>query len=252
MACAEAKAAAVALLLSFSAALFLRGALADLLLSALDGFLIGGGGCIGSLLGLIINKRSMVLLCHAILLLVLRDAGILSGGPARRKSRHQPPGGSLLTADAVVLVAARCTEPVLPRPARAEEREDTKEVVVVEKWTGDDHHLGRRRVHRGDVVHGDRSSVLALCRGAAVAHDDDDKSRRDVSRAIVAHENGKSRGEGETGVESADDDDEMDRRFDKFIADTRRKMQQEAGERAAAIQQGRLCLRERDRASTVA
>ncbi|RLN38795.1 uncharacterized protein C2845_PM01G17890 [Panicum miliaceum] len=89
MASAEARAAA--LLFSCSAVAFLllaRAALlqpphrrpADLLLAALDHLLPDGRGLLG-----LATRRNMVLLCHAILVVILMDAGVL-GAPARRRA----------------------------------------------------------------------------------------------------------------------------------------------------------------------
>ncbi|CAL4914907.1 unnamed protein product [Urochloa decumbens] len=87
-----------ALLLSFSAAaavllLARRDAIAGLVLDALDRFHLQGR----SLLDLA-TKRNVVLLCHAILLLILRDAGVL-GAPARRR-RAATTGAATATVEA--------------------------------------------------------------------------------------------------------------------------------------------------------
>ncbi|CAD6204004.1 unnamed protein product [Miscanthus lutarioriparius] len=105
------RATAAALLFSFSAILFVLLLLqapaapglaaADLLLlvSALDRLLDGRG-----LLEVLATRRNMILLCHAILLLILRDAGVL-GTPDRRRSRSGCPPG-----EATAAVAAGGTE----------------------------------------------------------------------------------------------------------------------------------------------
>ncbi|CAN6306273.1 unnamed protein product [Urochloa humidicola] len=105
---------AAALLLSFSAVVLLllasRGALADLVLATLDRFQLDGRGLLD-----LATKRNMILLCHAILLVILRDAGIL-GAPARRRAS--------MTASATATTAsaaagsdeeAVCSAPPLPR-----------------------------------------------------------------------------------------------------------------------------------------
>ncbi|CAL4939940.1 unnamed protein product [Urochloa decumbens] len=112
---------AAALLLSFSAAAVLllarRDALAGLVLDALDRFHLDGR----SLLDLA-TKRNMVLLCHAILLLILRDAGLL-GAPARRRAASSATTtSSLVVAAAATAVddneeAAICSAPARPRAA---------------------------------------------------------------------------------------------------------------------------------------
>ncbi|TKV95548.1 hypothetical protein SEVIR_9G371100v4 [Setaria viridis] len=115
MAKASAETNTTALFFSFSAVVLLLlalqppdrrpggGTLADLLLAALDRFPDARG-----LLDLA-TRRNMVLLCHAILLVILRNAGIL-GAPARRR------GATATTASAVVADAAdagACCAPVL-------------------------------------------------------------------------------------------------------------------------------------------
>ncbi|CAN6312356.1 unnamed protein product [Urochloa humidicola] len=110
MANAEPRTAA-ALLFSFSAAVVLllarRDAIGDLVLAALDCFHLDGR----SLLDLA-TKRNMILLCHAILLLILRDAGIL-GAPARRRA------STTASVTAAVVATASQEEAVCPAPAPA-------------------------------------------------------------------------------------------------------------------------------------
>ncbi|CAN6289146.1 unnamed protein product [Urochloa humidicola] len=83
---------ATALLLSFSAVALLllarRAALADLR-SILDG---------------LATRRNMVLLCHAILLLILRDAGIL-GATARRRGAATGDATSFASSTTVVFTS---------------------------------------------------------------------------------------------------------------------------------------------------
>lgn len=255
MARSEAKTAA--LLLSFSAvlalllarALFLqpprlRGPLADLLLSALYRFDFDGLGLLD-----LINRRNMVLLCHAILLIILRDAGILSSPARPRCSR------AAATSSAVVADGARGARPlphartsnVVWRPrnraagaaggtdsaARLIKRQrkgprraappltEPSHVVVQPVATEEIVLMGNRRSYLDDGGH-HRAAVVELEQAAAV--DGSESSPLDFGRRIiVAHDDERNRAGEETAeVELADD-----RTFEEFIANMRRKMQQE-------------------------
>jgi hypothetical protein len=114
------RAAPAALLFSFSAVLFLLPllqapglAVADLLASALDRLLDGRG-----LLELLATRRNMILLCHAILLLILRDAGVL-GAPARRRSRSRSLGEATAVAAAGTDIIACSAAPARPHATRS-------------------------------------------------------------------------------------------------------------------------------------
>jgi hypothetical protein len=114
------RAAPAALLFSFSAVLFLLPllqapglAVADLLASALDRLLDGRG-----LLELLATRRNMILLCHAILLLILRDAGVL-GAPARRRSRSRSLGEATAVAAASTDIIACSAAPARPHATRS-------------------------------------------------------------------------------------------------------------------------------------
>jgi hypothetical protein len=114
------RAAPAALLFSFSAVLFLLPllqapglAVADLLASALDRLLDGRG-----LLELLATRRNMILLCHAILLLILRDAGVL-GAPARRRSRSCSLGEATAVAAAGTDIIACSAAPARPHATRS-------------------------------------------------------------------------------------------------------------------------------------
>ncbi|CAN6294722.1 unnamed protein product [Urochloa humidicola] len=113
---AEARATA-ALLLSFSAVvvfLFARhDAIADLVLATLDRFHLDGRGLLD-----LATKRNMILLCHAILLLILRDAGIL-GAPARCRAATAATDSSLVVVAASVNHEPICSAPALPRATAA-------------------------------------------------------------------------------------------------------------------------------------
>ncbi|CAN6294720.1 unnamed protein product [Urochloa humidicola] len=121
MANAEPKAPA-ARLFSFTAVVVLlfacRGAIGDLVLAALDRFHLDGR----SLLDLA-TKRNMILLCHAILLVILRDAGVL-GGPARRRA------STTASVTAAVVATASQEEAVCPAPAPAPARPGATRAVV--------------------------------------------------------------------------------------------------------------------------
>ena len=119
-------AAAALLLFSFSAVVLLLLLLlllqaprpgllaADLVVSALDRFLDDGRG----LLELLATRRNMILLCHAILLLILRDAGVL-GAPAACRS---PP--AIAVGGVSAAVVAQTAAPARPR------RHATRSAVV--------------------------------------------------------------------------------------------------------------------------
>ncbi|CAD6220234.1 unnamed protein product [Miscanthus lutarioriparius] len=192
--------AAAALLFSFSAVVFLflllqapppgLGLTADLLASALDRFLDGRGGLLE-----LATRRNMILLCHAILLLILRDAGVL-GAPASRRSRSRP--GEATAAPA----RPRATRS--PAAAQGEEAAAvaTKQIVVVESARDDDDDLLDR--HDRDAV------VEPLEHPTAIAADD--AKRMDDQTAGMEME-----------MELADD-----RTFEEFIKSQRRKMRQES------------------------
>ncbi|EER94695.2 hypothetical protein SORBI_3001G339300 [Sorghum bicolor] len=122
---AAAAAAAATLLFSFSAVVLLLLLLllqaprpgllaADLVVSALDRFVDDGRG----LLELLATRRNMILLCHAILLLILRDAGVL-GAPAACRS---PP--AIAVGGVSAAVVAQTAAPARPR------RHATRSAVV--------------------------------------------------------------------------------------------------------------------------
>ncbi|CAN6284372.1 unnamed protein product [Urochloa humidicola] len=107
MANAEAR-AATALLLSSAVVLLLfarRDALAGFVLAALDRFHLDSRGLLD-----LATKRNMVLLCHAILLVILRDAGLLCATARRR--------AATATTGSAVIAAAYDAEAICPAPAR--------------------------------------------------------------------------------------------------------------------------------------
>jgi len=256
MASTEAKTAA-ALLISFSAVIFLllareallrppalqqqrrRGALADLLLAALDRFLDGRG-----LLDLA-TRRNMLLLCHAILALVLMDAGVLGARPAGAEegasSRSAPaspaphaagPGRSVVVwrrrrssrAAARRMprgpeVAAPWAAAALAGPAVTTEPEEplvaAKQMIVVDK------------APRSYLLDGhDRAAVAELGHQApAIAAG---RSRTGYDHSII----GGGGGDGRNGVAEAEETEGVeladDRRIEEFIEKQWSKMRQES------------------------
>ncbi|KAF8698758.1 hypothetical protein HU200_035014 [Digitaria exilis] len=185
MASAEAR-ATTALLFSFSAVVLLllllalqppppphtrrRGA--DLLLAALDRFVVLDGR---GLLRLA-TRTNMVLLCHAILLLILRDAGVLAT-PARRRAATSPAAATVVAAnsdaenDAVTVAPTSRSVVVWRRPGQ---RESTRNVDVCE--------IGRRAVKRQP-----RRSTRPVTASALVTQEPEQVDRQPLfsSREIV-------------------------------------------------------------------
>jgi hypothetical protein len=138
MAKASADTRATALLFSFSAvvlvlltrALLLQrpggvAALADILIATADRFLDGRG-----LLDLA-TRRNMVLLCHAILLVILRDAGLLGAPTRRRAAATETTDDSATVVVAPAAAAADAAAPVLTDSA------DPEGAIVVWRRTRD-------------------------------------------------------------------------------------------------------------------
>ncbi|CAL4939941.1 unnamed protein product [Urochloa decumbens] len=232
-----------ALLFSFSAAVFLllvraaflelhrrRGgtlAIADLVLTALDRFHFHLDA--RSLLDLA-TRRNMVLLCHAILLLILRDAGVL-GAPApllltQKKSAlfrpgHAPRASSCgggrrtlprpqsPTTPAVSSVGS-CRE--APGPLPAEEPVATKQIVLVEQATTNQNYLAGH----------DRAAAVELEQQLFAAAPSAADGRSEFDRRIVVAGD-EVNTETEETPELADD-----RRIEEFIAKQWSKIRQES------------------------
>ncbi|XP_051214740.1 uncharacterized protein [Lolium perenne] len=198
----------------------------------------------------LVNRRNMILLCHAILLLILRDAGLLAA-PARRRS----------TATTTAVGGDSTSSEAQPKPKSIVEMTRTSTATaaassdVKNQTVADDSRLKlvRRRSPGRD------KTAARLRRGKpspmareiiAPAVDKQSSERRffdhsGVGTEIVAVQDRisclhseepvagdqTSRGEmtrQETEPECADDVDEMNRKFEEFIATTRRKMQLES------------------------
>ncbi|KAL6593681.1 hypothetical protein ACP70R_046397 [Stipagrostis hirtigluma subsp. patula] len=210
-------------------------ALADLLLAALDRFDVDGRRVLQ-----LATRTNIILLCNAILLLVLWDAGILaprrnrattsSAAGARascrshwsntivwRRPRRRASPASGGTNAAVTggdrlnkhhRRSPRRTAP--PPPTKAEEERedpvDTKEIVLVQQ----------------------RRSPLLESHGAAPVQEAAPVAGHSHCTVVACDDRSKAEKETECGEEQDDVDvDEMNRRFDEFIAATRRKMQLE-------------------------
>ncbi|XP_062215338.1 uncharacterized protein LOC133915945 [Phragmites australis] len=214
--------------------------LAGLLLSALDRFH-------GRSLLDLATRRNMILLCHVIVLVILKDTGILST-PARRRAgaattniadaaaaRERPHARSIVvwrprnraapaassgsknaavTGSARLMLdetaATRCTAPTLTEPEHGEKHVATREIIIVEERRNNyllDHHGAAVVEHE-----------------QATAVDGSESSRLDIGRVLVADDDVRNTAREETAeVELADD-----RRFEEFIANTRRRMQLES------------------------
>ncbi|KAL6647993.1 hypothetical protein ACP70R_012217 [Stipagrostis hirtigluma subsp. patula] len=198
-------------------------ALADLLLAALDRFNVDGRRVFQ-----LATRTNIILLCNAILLLVLWDAGILAprrnraageGASGRshshrsaivwRRPRRRAAPASAAKDAAVLLNKHHRRGPrraALPPLTGAEQGEEvpvpTKEIVLFEE----------QRTH---PLNRSRTGAAAVEEAAALAGD----------RIVACDERSKAEEETE-GAEDVDVE-EMNRRFDEFIAATRRKMQLE-------------------------
>ncbi|CAN6294719.1 unnamed protein product [Urochloa humidicola] len=242
----NAEARITALLFSFSAAAFFLlaraallqphrrgggGTLADALLAAIDRLHLDGRGLLH-----LATRRNMVLLCHAILLLILRDAGVL-GTPARRRATTTGCAATSVVAafadaERGVVVRRRprqnraaavpdpdCQVPseaaatwaaaAAPAVAQAEEPAATKQMVLVEQATARNHLVGH---DRAPAVELEQLQVLA----ATSATKDCKKSEFDRRAIVVADDddrNASTVAEQTEEVELADD-----RRIEEFIA----------------------------------
>ncbi|CAN6312355.1 unnamed protein product [Urochloa humidicola] len=251
----NAEARITALLFSLSAAAFLllaraallqpqrrRGdsILTDALLAALGRFIDGRG-----LLDLA-TRRNMVLLCHAILLLILRDSGLL-GAPARRRARAETTGCAAAAADdseqgvvvwqcprqnraaavhdpgchASAEAAATWAAAAAPAVAQAEEPAATaKEIVLVEKAMTNHLAGGRDRAAGVDLEQPQAAASATtggkkseqLDRRAIVVADDDDRNAGTVAEQTE-----------EVELELADD-----RRIEEFISKQWSNIRQES------------------------
>ena len=258
--------ASVALLFSFSAILFLLVllqapptapglALADHLVRFLDG---------RGLLELLATRRNMVLLCHAILLLILRDAGVL-GAPARRRlgeatsavaaaaaagtetiacyaaapapdrphasrSAVVAPVPMLRAHDAaggVVVVECR-TAVLLTGPQQEEEEAATvaaKQIVVVESVRNNDDNDLLDHHDRADAVEPIEHPTTAIAADGERVDCDD----RRIIAVAVADDNEKPRIDDQTAGMEMEMEMELadDRTFEEFIESQRRQMRRE-------------------------
>ncbi|CAM0951549.1 unnamed protein product [Alopecurus aequalis] len=171
----------------------------------------------------LINRRNMILLCNAILLVILKDAGLLAA-PARRRSSAA--GGE-----------DGCSE-ARPKPKSTVEAwrgstatagtSDAKSAIVA-----DDGHAQQRP--EPDKTTARLRRVKPSSTGAA--HEEYplareiDPAERQSSEAVVAHDErsrGKEMARQETEGERDDDVDEMNKKFEDFIASMRRTMQLES------------------------
>ncbi|KAM3407440.1 hypothetical protein ACQJBY_001072 [Aegilops geniculata] len=184
----------------------------------------------------LVTRRNMILLCNAILLVILKDAGLLAA-PARPRSSTTAP-------DTAAGGAACSSSEARPQPK-------TRRTSTAAGATGDDE--GRlEREHRGaetDTARVRRGKPLtrATQREYAALQEIDpaEKQRSDYSFNHLHHGTGyeiavvadrisslhdeRSRGEEhtvrrETEAGCVDDVDEMNKRFEEFIASMRRKM----------------------------
>ncbi|VAH02535.1 unnamed protein product [Triticum turgidum subsp. durum] len=199
------------------------------LLSTVDAF-----GFDGRRLVELVNRRNMILLCNAILLVILKDAGLLAA-PARPRSSA-----------AVTARGAACSS------SEARPQPKTRRTSTAAGATGDDE--GRlEREHRGAetaTARVRRRKPLTRAREGEYAAtvqemDPAEKQRSDYSFnhfhhgagyeiAVVAdrisslHDEGSRGGEHTTRQkaqpEIVDDVDEMNKKFEEFIASMRRKM----------------------------
>ncbi|XP_047084540.1 uncharacterized protein LOC124695768 [Lolium rigidum] len=198
------------------------------------------------LLGLL-NRRNMILLCHAILLLILRDAGLLAAPARRRTSSATAHGGDDACSEPQpksIVEARRSSR------AAAAASSDAKSATLADDGRLK---LERRRSPGRDKAaarlrRGKTSPVAREIIGPAVDKHSSERRFMDhsgVGMEIVAVEDkisylhsqepvaddGRNRGEmarQETEPECADDVDEMNKKFEDFIATMRRKMQLES------------------------
>ncbi|PUZ40692.1 hypothetical protein GQ55_9G444600 [Panicum hallii var. hallii] len=238
------------------------GDLADLLLAALDSLLPEGRGLLD-----LATRRNMVLLCHAILVVILMDAGVL-GAPARRRGAasaaaagveqgacaapahlaHAPgrsavvwrrPRSSARTKSAGADESGRRLgkrQPRRsPRPAAAAALTVEPEQAERQPLVGREIVLVEKapRIYLLDDDR-DRAAVVELEQLAPGSATD---ARTDSDRAIIVagdERNGIAEAEEMEGVELADD-----RRFDEFIEKQWSKIRQESLQlvRAAPQQQ---------------
>ncbi|OQU92402.1 hypothetical protein SORBI_3001G339200 [Sorghum bicolor] len=250
--------ASVALLFSFSAILFLLVllqapptapglALADHLVRFLDG---------RGLLELLATRRNMVLLCHAILLLILRDAGVL-GAPARRslgeatsavaaagtetiacyaaapapdrphasRSAVVAPVPMLRAHDAAGgVVVVECRTAVLLTGPQQEE-EEAKQIVVVESVRNNDDDDLLDHHDRADAVEPIEHPTTAIAADGERVDCDD----RRIIAVAVADDNEKPRIDDQTAGMEMEMEMELadDRTFEEFIESQRRQMRRE-------------------------
>jgi hypothetical protein len=221
--------------------------IADLLLAALarlDGV---------SLLDLA-TRRNMILLCHAILLVLLGDAGIL-GIPARRRRQRQ---GREATAAATTAASACCYYYYSPAPP-----EQRSAVVVWQQsssaaaafaapsssLTEPEHELQVAEDHMSDKQgmvaleaelddQPTLSMVPMMGAGDTVAFDDQEDETSCSSSSL---EEGQPTGHQHVDEEEADLD-EMNRRFEAFIAATKEKMRLEAMQQPVRGKRGALLV----------
>jgi hypothetical protein len=216
--------------------------IADLLLAALarlDGV---------SLLDLA-TRRNMILLCHAILLVLLGDAGIL-GIPARRRRRCQ---GREATAAATT--ASACYyyySPPEQRSAVVVWQQSSSAATFAapsssltepehELQVAEDHMSDKRMVAlAAELVDQPGSSMDPMMdAGRAVAFDEQEEETSCSSRSM---EDGQPAGHQHVEEEEEEDLDEMNRRFEAFIAATKEKMRLEAMQQPVGGKRGALLV----------
>jgi hypothetical protein len=192
----------------------------------------------------LVNRRNMILLCHAILLLILRDAGLLAA-PARRRTSSATAHGDDACSDpqpkSVVEMTRTSTATAGASDAKsATVADDGRLKLVRRRSPGRDKMAARlrrgktspmareiiapavdkQRFERRFFDHsGVGTEIVAVQDRISCLYSEEPVAGDQTSRGEMARQ--------ETEPECVDDVDEMNRKFEEFIATTRRKMQLE-------------------------
>uniref|UniRef100_A0ACD5ZA48 Uncharacterized protein n=1 Tax=Avena sativa TaxID=4498 RepID=A0ACD5ZA48_AVESA len=208
----------------------------------------------------LVNRRNMILLCNAILLVILKDAGLLAAPARRRASDSTTAAGrdrDHHCSEAPPKPKSSTVEMRLSSTAAAGASDDDAGGRLKRRGPGPDKTTARLR--RGKPA--SSSSGPAHTEYPAV-RDIDQRPERCLSyhhgvvgTEIAAAEGAclhsqpvaddeRSRGREETEPECVDDVHEMNRKFEEFIASTRRKMQLESRQlvKVWTAQTGKPCV----------
>ncbi|CAM0902387.1 unnamed protein product [Alopecurus aequalis] len=177
----------------------------------------------------LINRRNMILLCNAILLIILRDAGLLAAPARRRSSAATAAGGEDGCCQAQP--KPKSTVEAWRSSTAAAGTSDAKCAVVA--GDGRAQQRERRRGPEPDKTTARLRRVKPSSAGAAhkeypLARQIHPQRQTSEPAAHDERSRGKEMARQETQGECVDDMDEMNKKFEEFIASMRRMMQLES------------------------